>query len=46
MKRRTRPVQKTGKSPYAKYGKKPHRYSAAYYEWRARQTKKAIRAAS
>lgn len=23
-----------GKSPYAKYGKTPHRYSEAYYRWR------------
>lgn len=29
-----RRVGRSGKSPYAKYGKTPHRYSEAYYRWR------------
>jgi hypothetical protein len=26
--------RRTGLSPYARYAKKPARYSTAYYEWR------------
>jgi hypothetical protein len=40
MKRRSqqskrRRERKSGISPYARYGKTPVRYSAAYYEWRS-----------
>jgi hypothetical protein len=33
-------TQRKAASPYQKYGKTPHRYSAAYYAWR-RETLKA-----
>lgn len=26
--------RRTGLSPYARYGKRPYTYSAAYHEWR------------
>lgn len=27
-------AERAGSSPYAKYSKRPHRYSDAYYAWR------------
>lgn len=35
MKRRSNPVGKQGRSPYQKYGKKPHVYSDSLRRWRS-----------
>jgi hypothetical protein len=41
----TRPiVRPDARSPYARYGKKPYRYSAAYYAWRRTFVRKAAEA--
>lgn len=40
-KRRSNPVKKSGVSPYQKYEKRPHRYSAEYYAWRRNIVAKA-----
>lgn len=44
MKRNKAQARKTrsGKSPYAKYGKRPYQYSPAYYAWK----REAMRGAS
>lgn len=40
MKAKNKGGQQGAKSPYAKYHKKPHRYSPAYYAWKSKITGK------
>lgn len=36
-------VKKDAKSPYAKYAKKPYRYSDEYYAWREKRGVKTVK---